>query len=99
MQAQSGLIRTRGRQVDGVLAVNGGAERKVRHQAHPDRPLKVVAELAGGGKREQGFKTTQQTGIQIAPSDTRGVDFTLEIGTQGETSSCEATGVSRVTLR
>src|SRR5436309_16140955 len=32
----------------------------------------------------QGFKTTQQTGIQIAPSDTRGVDFTLEIGTQGE---------------
>ncbi|MFL6213531.1 MAG: carboxypeptidase regulatory-like domain-containing protein [Blastocatellia bacterium] len=32
----------------------------------------------------QGFKTTQQTSVVIAPSDTRGVDFTLEVGTQGE---------------
>jgi Carboxypeptidase regulatory-like domain/TonB-dependent Receptor Plug Domain len=32
----------------------------------------------------QGFKTSQQSGLTLAPSDTRGLDFTLEIGTAGE---------------
>jgi hypothetical protein len=32
----------------------------------------------------QGFKTTQQTGITLSPSDTRGLDITLEVGTAGE---------------
>jgi Carboxypeptidase regulatory-like domain/TonB-dependent Receptor Plug Domain len=32
----------------------------------------------------QGFKTAQQTGITLSPSDTRGVDLTLEVGTAGE---------------
>ncbi len=32
----------------------------------------------------QGFKTTQQTNITLSPSDTRGLDFTLEVGTAGE---------------
>ena len=31
----------------------------------------------------QGFKTAQQTGVVIQTSSTRGLDFTLEIGTQG----------------
>src|SRR5436853_1577614 len=32
----------------------------------------------------QGFKTSQTTGVIVSPSDTRGLDFTLEIGTTGE---------------
>lgn len=32
----------------------------------------------------QGFKTAQQSGLILSPSDTRGVDLTLEIGTAGE---------------
>src|SRR5918912_1681358 len=32
----------------------------------------------------QGFKTAQQTNVKIETSSTRGLDFTLEIGTQGE---------------
>jgi hypothetical protein len=32
----------------------------------------------------QGFKTAQQTGLTLSPSDTRGVDLTLEVGTAGE---------------
>ncbi len=32
-----------------------------------------------------GFKTTEQTGINLSPSDTRSVDITLEIGEMGET--------------
>jgi outer membrane receptor protein involved in Fe transport len=33
----------------------------------------------------QGFKTSQQTGINLAASDTRGVDISLEVGGGGET--------------
>src|SRR5829696_2446053 len=31
-----------------------------------------------------GFKTSQQTGITLAPSDTRGVDISLEVGGAGD---------------
>jgi hypothetical protein len=32
-----------------------------------------------------GFKTAEQTGINLSPSDTRGLDITMEIGEMGET--------------
>src|SRR5689334_16385904 len=32
----------------------------------------------------QNFKTAQQTGVRVDTSSTRGLDFSLEIGTQGE---------------
>jgi Carboxypeptidase regulatory-like domain/TonB-dependent Receptor Plug Domain len=38
-----------------------------------------------------GFKTLEQSGILLSPSDTRGLDFKLEIGAQTETVTVTAT--------
>jgi hypothetical protein len=38
----------------------------------------------------QGFKTAQQTGLSLAPSDTRGVDIVMEVGQQSETVTVTA---------
>jgi hypothetical protein len=38
-----------------------------------------------------GFKTAEQTSIALSPSDTRGLDITLEVGQQTETVTIQAT--------
>ncbi len=38
-----------------------------------------------------GFKTLEQTGILLSPSDTRGLDFTLQVGAATETVTVTAT--------
>src|SRR5262245_20805640 len=38
-----------------------------------------------------GFKTLEQSGIILSPSDTRGLDFKLEVGAQTETVTVTAT--------
>ncbi|HKX33345.1 MAG TPA: carboxypeptidase regulatory-like domain-containing protein [Blastocatellia bacterium] len=40
----------------------------------------------------QGFKTTEQTGITLSPSDTRGLDIALQIGSTSESVTVAATG-------
>jgi F0F1-type ATP synthase membrane subunit c/vacuolar-type H+-ATPase subunit K len=38
-----------------------------------------------------GFKKTEQTGLLLSPSDTRGLDFTLQVGAASETVTVTAT--------
>ncbi|HMG32675.1 MAG TPA: carboxypeptidase regulatory-like domain-containing protein [Blastocatellia bacterium] len=43
-----------------------------------------------------GFKTAQQTGVVLAPSDTRGLDMSLEVGAAGEVITVQAAAVEQI---
>ncbi|HEY7180232.1 MAG TPA: TonB-dependent receptor, partial [Blastocatellia bacterium] len=77
-----------------VIVINEAT--KVERKATTNREgIYVLSSLLPGtysvSVEHSGFKKTEQTGLILSPSDTRGLDFTLQIGAASETVTVTAT--------